>query len=810
MVANLKHAGRILAKSPGFAIVATLTLAMGIGANTAIFTVANALLLRPLSFADPDRLEVVGGISKDRHNLGGAVSVSYPFFRFAKEHQQSFTDIAACTFENFGITGRGDAEMVVSGRVSWNFFDLLGVKPVIGRTFSPEEDQRGARQVVMIGDEFWTRKFARDPNAIGQTLALNADVYTIIGVVPPKFNFPLVGLNVELWATRVFDLSYVTPARVNAGGPYFHAVGRLRPGVTVAQAQAEEDVVYQQYRHDFPGAYDSTLDLEMSVSSLQDQFVTNVRPTLLILSAAVGFVLLIACANVASLLLTRALGRKKEFAVRTALGAPRMTLIRQLLTESLLLSVVSGVVGVFIGQAGTRFLSTLAQATFPQMAGVQMDARVLIFTLLISIASGVLFGLTPSLQLSRPDLNSILRDEGRGTAGNRRKSRARSMLVVAQVALSMVLLVGSGLLIRSFVRLRSASPGFEPKNLLTMNITMPPAKYAKVSQLTTFYDRVVERASAIPGVQSAALSTALPAEPTHQTPVLFEGQPVVVLGKRPIVYIQQISPDYAKTLQVPMIAGRGFTAHDDAQAPLVAIINQAAARAYWANESGLGKRAWVGNLPDPFQVVGVIGDVKNASLGQPPQAEIYLPLPQLVSTYVCLSVRTAMDPHSIVAAVRREIAAVDPDQPVTRVMSAEELLESASAQPRFTMFLLGIFSATAFILAVIGIYGVIAYSVAQRTSELGIRIALGAARGDIFRLVIGGGLSLTLTGIAIGLAGSFALTRVMASLLYQTSATDPATFAGSALLFAAVAVIASYLPARRATRIDPANALRAE
>jgi len=810
MVANLKHAGRILAKSPGFAIVATLTLAMGIGANTAIFTVANALLLRPLFFADPDRLEVVGGISKDRHNLGGAVSVSYPFFRFAKEHQQSFTDIAACTFENFGITGRGDAEMVVSGRVSWNFFDLLGVKPVIGRTFSPEEDQRGARQVVMIGDEFWTRKFARDPNAIGQTLALNADVYTIIGVVPPKFNFPLVGLNVELWATRVFDLSYVTPARVNAGGPYFHAVGRLRPGVTVAQAQAEEDVVYQQYRHDFPGAYDSTLDLEMSVSSLQDQFVTNVRPTLLILSAAVGFVLLIACANVASLLLTRALGRKKEFAVRTALGAPRMTLIRQLLTESLLLSVVSGVVGVFIGQAGTRFLSTLAQATFPQMAGVQMDARVLIFTLLISIASGVLFGLTPSLQLSRPDLNSILRDEGRGTAGNRRKSRARSMLVVAQVALSMVLLVGSGLLIRSFVRLRSASPGFEPKNLLTMNITMPPAKYAKVSQLTTFYDRVVERASAIPGVQSAALSTALPAEPTHQTPVLFEGQPVVVLGKRPIVYIQQISPDYAKTLQVPMIAGRGFTAHDDAQAPLVAIVNQAAARAYWANESGLGKRAWVGNLPDPFQVVGVIGDVKNASLGQPPQAEIYLPLPQLVSTYVCLSVRTAMDPHSIVAAVRREIAAVDPDQPVTRVMSAEELLESASAQPRFTMFLLGIFSATAFILAVIGIYGVIAYSVAQRTSELGIRIALGAARGDIFRLVIGGGLSLTLTGIAIGLAGSFALTRVMASLLYQTSATDPATFAGSALLFAAVAVIASYLPARRATRIDPANALRAE
>ncbi len=569
-------------------------------------------------------------------------------------------------------------------------------------------------------------------------------------------------------------------------------------------------VLYQQYRHDFPGAYDSTLDLDMNVGSLQDQFVMNIRPTLLILSAAVGFVLLIACANVASLLLARALGRKKEFAVRTALGAPRAMLIRQLLTESLLLSMCSGVAGIVIGQLGTRFLTTLSAETFPQIATVQMDARVLVFTLLISIASGVLFGLTPSLQLSKPDLNSMLRDEGRGTAGNRRKSRARSVLVVAQVALSMVLLVGSGLLIRSFIRLRSASPGFVPENLLTLTITLPPAKYSKGEQLIAFYDRVIERVRNIPGVQSVALSTALPAEPTHQTPVLFEGQAVVPLGKRPIIYIQQLSPDYSKTLEVPLLAGRGFTAHDDAQAPLVAMLNQVAVRTFWANENPIGKRVWVGNLPNPFEVVGVLGDVKNAGLASAPGAEVYLPLPQLVSTYVSLSARTLVDPHSIISAVRREIAAVDPDEPLTRVMSAGELLESASAQPKFIMFLLGVFSATAFILAVIGIYGVIAYSVAQRTAELGIRIALGAARADIFRLVIGGGLSLTVTGIAIGLAGSVALTRVMASLLYQTSATDPLTFAGSAALFAAVAVAASYFPARRAMRIDPTIALRAE
>ena len=545
----------------------------------------------------------------------------------------------------------------------------------------------------------------------------------------------------------------------------------------------------------------------MRVDNLRDQFVVDVRPLLLILSAAVGFVLLIACANVASLLLARALGRKKEFAIRIALGAPRLALLRQLLTESLLLSLAGGVAGALLGMAGTRLLASLSQDTYPLLASGRLDPGVLLFTLLISVAAGVLFGLAPSLQLSRPDVNATLRDEGRGSAG-RARTRARSVLVVGQVALSMVLLVGSGLLIRSFLRLRESSPGFDAANLLTMNITLPPAKYAKPGQLTAFYESVLARAAAIPGVQSATLSTALPADPTHGTPVLFEGQPLVPLGKRPGVLIQQLSPAYAKTLGVPMIAGRAFTPHDDAQSPLVALVNQTAARQFWSRQDPLGKRIWVGTLVKPFEVVGVLGDVKNESLALPAETEVYLPLAQVPSTFVSLSLRTAGDPHSVASAARRAIAAVDPDQPVTRIQSAEELLESASAQPRFTMFLLGAFASAALLLAVIGIYGVISYSVAQRTQELGIRIALGAAHADIIGLVLGGGLRLTLAGIAIGLAGSVALTRLMASLLYRTSATDLATFAASAAVFIAVSLLAGYLPARRATQIDPTEALR--
>jgi predicted permease len=606
---------------------------------------------------------------------------------------------------------------------------------------------------------------------------------------------------------RIIEFSLTTPARVNLGGMYYEAIGRLRPGVTSAQALAETEVIFQQYKHDKPGNFDATSDVAMTVSNLQANLVANVRPTLLILSAAVGFVLLIACANVANLLLFRALSRRKEFAVRSALGAPRSTLVRQLLTESVLMAVMSGALGIFLGYLGTRFLAAFAQTNLPQVADIPMDLRVLSFTVAISVLSGILFGLTPSLQLSRPNLGGTLSDEGRSSTGSRQRNRVRSILVAAQVALSMVLLIGSGLLIRSFMRLRMVDPGFGAKNTLTAKTFLPPAIYPQPADRIAFYRSALQHLQSIPGVEAAAISTALPVLPTHGAPARFEGEPEVDLGRRTVVFIESISPDYPKAMGMPLVAGRAFTDLDDAQSTPVVMVNQATARRFWPNQDPLGKLVWVGRFP-PCQVVGVLADVKNDSLASPTQPEVFFPYPQLASPVLYVSIRSSMDPHSLVSALRAQIVAVNRGQPISDVQTMEERLESASAQTRSMMLLIGVFSATALILALVGIYGVIAYSVAQRTQELGIRIALGASSADIFRLVIGNGLRLAVAGTVIGLVASFALTRLMASLLFQTSATDPITFVGSALVFAVVAALASYLPARRAMRINPTDALR--
>jgi predicted permease len=606
---------------------------------------------------------------------------------------------------------------------------------------------------------------------------------------------------------RIIEFSLTTPARVNLGGMYYEAIGRLRPGVSSAQALAETEVIFQQYKHDKPGNFDATSDVAMTVSNLQANLVANVRPTLLILSAAVGFVLLIACANVANLLLFRALSRRKEFAVRSALGAPRSTLVRQLLTESVLMAVMSGALGIFLGYLGTRFLAAFAQTNLPQVADIPMDLRVLSFTVAISVLSGILFGLTPSLQLSRPNLGGTLSDEGRSSTGSRQRNRVRSILVAAQVALSMVLLIGSGLLIRSFMRLRMVDPGFGAKNTLTAKTFLPPAIYPQPADRIAFYRSALQHLQSIPGVEAAAISTALPVLPTHGAPARFEGEPEVDLGRRTVVFIESISPDYPKAMGMPLVAGRAFTDLDDAQSTPVVMVNQATARRFWPNQDPLGKLVWVGRFP-PCQVVGVLADVKNDSLASPTQPEVFFPYPQLASPVLYVSIRSSMDPHSLVSALRAQIVAVNRGQPISDVQTMEERLESASAQTRSMMLLIGVFSATALILALVGIYGVIAYSVAQRTQELGIRIALGASSADIFRLVIGNGLRLAVAGTVIGLVASFALTRLMASLLFQTSATDPITFVGSALVFAVVAALASYLPARRAMRINPTDALR--
>jgi putative ABC transport system permease protein len=805
---DLRYAFRLLAKSPGFTIVAVLTLALGIGANTAIFTVTNALLLRPLPFTDPDRLTLVA--IADASQRSELSLMSYLRFTTIQEQGRSFSGIAALTNETFNLSGHGDAEEIPSARTTWNFFDVLGVRPLLGRTFAAGEDQPGGKQVALISHSFWMTHFGGARDIVGQNISLDSRDYAVIGVLPADFVFSFLGAKVDIWAPRVYEMNLITPQQVQRGTGFLTAVARLRPGVSRDQAQAEMDVVNRQYQRANPGRPDADARLVVDVADLQQQLVANIRPALLLLLGAVGLVLLIACANVASLLLSRALGRKKEIAVRAALGAGRGVLLRQLIIESLLLASVGGFVGILLSLSGTHVLLALVASSLPRLANAHVDASVLAFTAAISLASGLFFGLVPALQLSKPDLNTVLRDEGRGSTGNRRRNGMRNILVVSQVALSMVLLVGSGLLIRSFIRLQTATPGFDPKNVLSMRISLPKTKYATRPQMIAFYNEALKQLRTLPGVESVAISSALPVNPSRKSPMLLEGQPEVPLAQRPILNVQTLSPDYTKVLHVPLIRGREFTEHDDADAPPVVMVNQAVVHHYWPNENPIGKRIYLGQIPKPAQVVGVLGDIKNASLAQDTTPEVFLPFPQLPWASLNLTVRTSRDPHQMISAVLHQISAIDKDQPVTNVQTLEELLESASAQPRFTMFLLGIFSATALILAIVGIYGVIAYSVAQRTQELGIRMALGAAKGDILKLVIGHGLLLTLSGVAIGMIVSAALTRVLSSMLYKTSATDPIIFSSSAALFLVVALIASYLPARRAARIDPTDALRSE
>jgi putative ABC transport system permease protein len=800
---DVPYAVRMLAKSPGFALVAILTLALGIGANTAIFTVANALLLRPLPYANPGRLALL--FADRRGQLQG---FSYLRYSLLRDQTRSFSGVAAFASDTFNLTGRGDPEQLSSARVSANFFDVLGVHPELGRTFAANGDQPEAKPEVMISHSLWLRRFGVAKDIIGESVELDSRDYTIIGVLPSGFTFSELGANVDIWSPRVFEHSLASAERVRLGVGYLYGVARLESGSTEDQAQAEMDVLNRQYQRDNPGRPDVDPNQKVVVRDLQQQVVANFRPALLVLMGAVGFVLLIACANVASLLLSRALGRKKEIAIRAALGASRGALVRQLIVESLLLAMVSGICGILFSQWCTHVLASLTLSNLPRMADARIDLPVLAFTVAISLASGILFGLAPALQLSKPDLNTVLRDEGRGSTGSRGRNSARNLLVIAQVALSMVLLVGSGLLIRSFVRLQTVNLGFDPAHVLTARIALPPTKYATPLQQITFYNRVLKAVQSLPGVHVATITSALPLNPSRRSPMLPEGQPIVPFGQRPILNIQTISPDYTRVLRVPLLRGREFTDHDNADAPGVAIVNEAVVRRYWPNDNPIGKRVWLGQRPQPVEVVGVFSDLKNVTLGDDASPEVILPFPQLPWPLLNLSVRTAGDPHGLISAIRRQVFEVDKDQPLTDVRTMDELIGSASAQPRLTMLLLGVFSATALILAIVGIYGVIAYSVAQRTQELGIRMALGADQGDVLKLVVGHGLGLTLAGMAIGLAGAFLFTRLMSSLLYQTSATDPVAFAASALLFTAVALLASYLPARRATRIDPTDALR--
>jgi predicted permease len=802
---DLRFGARMLRKNPGFAIAAIFTLALGIGGNTAIFTITSSVLLKALPYPSPQQLISLDVQGKD----GQSHCCSLGRFDIVHDRSQSFSGVVAATNDNFNLTGRGEPLQVPSARVSGNFFDVLGVKPQVGRLFVPDESQPAGKPVIVISDALWHSRFGGDPGIVNQTIALDGTPYSIIGVLPAGIQFPFLA-PADIWSPRYFEHSLFTPQRLRMGVGYLTIIARLRDGVSRQRAAAELAVLDQQFQKENPGAPDAKPDLSMVVTDLQDSVVANIRGMLLMLSGAVGVVLLIACANVASLLLSRALSRRKEIAVRAALGAQRSALIRQLLTESVLLAFLGGVLGLALSWAATKYFATLGN-NLPQGVPITMDARVLLFMLAISVLTGILFGIFPALQLSRTNVNQTLRDEGRGSTGGHRRVQLRGLLVVGQVALSLLLLIGAGLLVRSFSRLLTVDPGFDPQNVLTMNVSLPTVKYADAQKQVAFFDDLSRRVSALPGVRSTAISAALPLVPKRITPVLPEGQPEVPLAERPFIIIEAISPTWFKTMRVPLQAGREFTDADNATAPKVVIVNQALARRYWPNENPVGKHILVGRQ-NASEIIGVAVDVKNRSLALDAAPQLYLPFPQLPWGNMNLLVRTAANPSTMVSAVRGQVAALDSDQPVTNIQTVNEIMDGSRAQPRFMLLLLGVFSAAALVLAIIGIYGVLAYTVAQRRQEMGIRLALGAEKSDILRMVIGHGLELTITGVAIGLAAALAMSWIMASmlsgLLYRISARDVTTFVLAPVAFLVISLVASYLPARRATQVDPNEALK--
>ena len=822
MFQEIRFALRNLAKSPGFTAIAIATLALAIGANSAIFSLINALLVRPLPYQEPSRIALIW----EQFATQGLerIPCSPPEFLDLKKEFQSGTDLAAFNYETFNIGGGNVPERISGAVVSPSLFSLLGVEPIKGRTFAREEEGIGHDDVIVISERLWKHRFNADPMLIGKSLLLNGRQYTVIGIMPARFEFPipLFGLQGNQFAERVDIWKPVafTPEELKQrGSRSYGMITRLRPNLSLATAQAELDKIISNWKQTYKDNY-SGGGFGAKIYALHDQVVGGMRTGLAVLLGAVVFVLLIACANLATMLLARASARERELAIRVALGAGRWRLLRQMLTESVLLALAGAAIGIFLSVWGLELLKQIGARTIPRLAEVNVDLVVLMVTAWVAVGTGILFGVIPAFATAKPELTEALKEGSRSSTTGARRNQVRNSLVVAEIALALVLLVGAGLLLKSYARVQNIDPGFNRQNILTAELDLAETKYPRFGSadynhgraMINFWNEALRRVRNLPGVEAAAFTVVLPLSGSNtDSSFSIEGRALNLREPGPDEEIRTITPDYFRVLQTPLMRGRFFNDGDNADAPKVVIINEALARKYWPNEDPLGKRITFGDprKPDPkwITIVGIVRSIRHRGLDVDPAPEYYLPLAQQAERQMILTVRSSQDPRSLASAIRREVQSIDPDQPIANIRTLENVTADSVAPRRMSMVLLAAFAGIALLLASVGIYGVISYLVVQRTHEIGVRMALGAQRADVLRLVVGHAAKLVGIGTAIGLILAFFSTRALAALLYTVGAFDVPTFVAVTFLLGLVALAASYLPAVRATRADPMIAL---
>jgi len=795
----MKTAARHLLKKPGFSLLVVFALALGLGANTAVFSVVNGVLLKPLPFEESENLVIIRDTKLPQFP---EFSVAPGNFLDWQAQSTAFESMAAWSNTRFNLLEGTEPEALRGVFVTASLLPTVRVQPMLGRAFSADEEQEGRGNVVILSHRLWQRRFGSDPGAVGRSINLNAQSYTIVGVMPPKQEFP--NSDIDLWAPLAINANM----RSNHGSHYMGAVARLKNGVSIEKGSAELVTIARRLEETYP---DSNKGWSVKVTSLIDQAVGGVRRPLLILLGAVVFVLLIACANVANLLLVRSNARQREMAIRIAIGANRRQVIRQILAESLLLSVLGGAAGIAIAKWGIDALLMLAPQVLPRTQEIRVDTTVLGFTLLMSIATGLVFGLIPALQASKPNLNDTLKEGSRGASSGQHRQRIRSILVVAEVALSLILLVGAGLLIRSFSRLQNVNAGFVPQNAIAISLALPQQKFPQDDDRRRFVERSLEEISTIPGVETVGISHSVPLVNDYVVSILVEGRPKPGPGERLSTNYYAVTSGYFKAMGISLKRGRPFNAQDVKDSPRVAVVSESFANRIFPGEDPIGKRVNLTQGSDAWrEIVGIVGDVKQYGLDRETTLQAYEPYMHMPFSNMTFVVRSTTDPSSLFQSIRSRLRNVDKDQPLTSMKLLDQIVSESTGQRRFSATLLTAFAGVALILATVGLYGVMAYLVTQRTHEIGLRMALGAARTSVFRLIVGQGLVLTAFGLVIGLAGALALTRLMSSMLYETSATDPLTFAGIPIALALVSFFASYLPARRAMKVDPIVALRYE